>query len=131
MQLMTIRINFPMPVVDKYNWNCQRYLNPNDNNNSNDLHIIICNNNLLYIIVFFFSIYSLHHILFHYSLKENMESFWPKKLSHWRTKIRPGIQNNWRILESNWLDIESQIVNLTINIESKWLYFFFQCFLCH
>ena len=29
------------------------------------------------------------------------------------TKIWPGIPNNWRIFESNWLDIESQIVNLT------------------
>ena len=42
---------------------------------------------------------------------------WKKKLSHFDliswvtggTKIRPGIPSNWRIFESNWLDIESQI----------------------
>ena len=73
-----------------------------------------------------------------------MESFWPKKLSHWRTRTRTRIQSNCWIFESNWLDIESQIdlilrvkltrywesnwldienkiVNLTLNIESIWL----------
>ena len=42
---------------------------------------------------------------------------WKKKWSHfdlksWVTggsKIRPGIPTNWRIFESNWLDIESQL----------------------
>ena len=52
---------------------------------------------------------------------------WKKICSHsdlksWvtdETKIRPGILSNWRIFESNWLDIESQFkltqyrVNLT------------------
>ena len=37
------------------------------------------------------------------------------------TKIWPGIPNNWRIFESNWLDIESQIDNLTLIIELIWL----------
>ena len=41
------------------------------------------------------------------------------------------IQSHWRIFESNWLDIDSQIVNLILNIEStfrsKWLHFLFQC----
>ena len=43
------------------------------------------------------------------SLKEKMESFWPKKLSHFsELKFGPKIPSNWRIFESNWLDIESQ-----------------------
>ena len=37
------------------------------------------------------------------------------------TKIRTGIPSKWRIFESNWLHIESQIVNLTLNVESIWL----------
>ena len=45
-----------------------------------------------------------------------MESFWPKIWVTSRTKILAGIPSNWRIFESNWLDIESQIVNLTQNI---------------
>ena len=63
---------------------------------------------------------------------------WKKKWSHFDlknwvtggTKIWPGIPSNWRIFESNWFDIESQIDNLALNIESvfrsKWLHFFFQ-----
>ena len=39
-----------------------------------------------------------------------MELFWPKKLSDYSgTEIRPGIPSNWRIFESNWLAIDSQI----------------------
>ena len=53
---------------------------------------------------------------------------WKKKWSHFDlknwvtggTNIQPGIPSNWRIFESNWLDIESQFV-LTLNIESIWL----------
>ena len=45
------------------------------------------------------------------SLKEKMESFWPKKLSHWWNKIRSWIPSNWRIFESNLLDIESIFQN--------------------
>ena len=44
--------------------------------------------------------------------KKKMESFWPKKLSHWvtgGTKFWHGILSNWRMSKSNWLDIESQI----------------------
>ena len=45
---------------------------------------------------------------------------WKKKWSYFDlksgvtggTKIRPGIPSNWRIFESNWLDIESQFKNL-------------------
>ena len=46
-----------------------------------------------------------------------MELFWPKKLSHWRTKIPPGILSK---SASNTLNIESQIVSLRI-FESNWL----------
>ena len=53
---------------------------------------------------------------------------WRKKLSHfdlksWVTggaKIRPGIPSNWKIFESNWLDVESQF-ELTLNIKSIWV----------
>ena len=57
-----------------------------------------------------------------------------KKLGHFDikswvtcgTKIRPGKVGNWRIFESNWLHIESQIdstlrVKLTQHWESNWL----------
>ena len=69
------------------------------------------------------------------------------------TKIRPGIPSNWRIFESNWLDIESQFWNqlstssqfysnilqlleipgrilvppVTQLFRSKWLHFFCLC----
>ena len=51
---------------------------------------------------------------------------WKKKWSHFdlkrwvtgRTKIQPGIPSNWRIFESIWLYNTSQILNLTLNIES-------------
>ena len=39
----------------------------------------------------------------------------------WSLKEIRRIPRNWRIFESNWLDIESQIVNLTLNVESIWL----------
>ena len=86
---------------------------------------------------------------------------WKKKWSHFDlkswvtggTKIRPGIPSNRRMIESNWLDIESQILNwlsisnqfdsnilqllgipgrilvppVTQLFRSKWLNFFFQC----
>ena len=58
--------------------------------------------------------------------KEKMESFWPKSWVTGGTKFRPGIPSNWRIFESYWLDIESQMdsilrVNLTRYWESNWL----------
>ena len=50
--------------------------------------------------------------------KEKIESFWPEKFLTWKvtdgTIISPGIPSNWRIFESNWLDIESQMDELTI-----------------
>ena len=54
---------------------------------------------------------------------------WKKKWSHFDlkswvtggTKIRPGIPSNWKLFESNWLDIESQIDNLNLNNGSIWL----------
>ena len=70
---------------------------------------------------------------------------WKKKWSHFDLKVEslaelkfdPGFQSsNWRIFESNWFDIESQINNLTLSTESilvppmtqlfrsKWLHFF-------
>ena len=50
--------------------------------------------------------------------------FWPKKLSHDGTKIRPGIPSNWRIFELYQLDTESQVDNLTLSSyrESIWVY---------
>ena len=47
---------------------------------------------------------------------------WKKKLSQFDqkswvtggTKIRPRIPSNWKIVESNWLDIESQIVRVNL-----------------
>ena len=44
-----------------------------------------------------------------HTLKERMESFWPKKLSHWILRIN-----------LNWLSISSQF-ELTLNIESTWI----------
>ena len=42
-----------------------------------------------------------------------MESFWPKKFwVNGGTKIRPGIPSNWKIFESNWLDMESQFKSM-------------------
>ena len=41
------------------------------------------------------------------TLKEKMESFWPKKFESGGTKIRPEIPSNFRIFESKWLAIES------------------------
>ena len=76
---------------------------------------------------------------------------WTKKRSHFDlkswvtggTKIQPGIPSNWRIFESNWLDIECQIDSNIVQLlgilgrilvppvtqlfRSKWLRFFFQC----
>ena len=82
---------------------------------------------------------------------EKNESFWPKKLSHWRNLnltlkveslaelkfdlkswvtggfiIRPGKMSNWRIFQSIVLSMLSQFesqcwVNLTLNVESTWL----------
>ena len=86
--------------------------------------------------------------LIHYFAGPRFEvPHWKIKWSHFdlkswvtgATKIRPEIPSNWRISESNRLDIVSQIANLTHNIESifscasdstfrsKWLNFFFQC----
>ena len=89
------------------------------------------------------------------SMKELREFLlhWKKKWSHFdqkswvtgRTKIWPGIPSNWRIFESNWLDIESQldsnilqllgipgrilVLPVTRLFRSKWHHFVFQCFL--
>ena len=61
---------------------------------------------------------------------------WEKNFSHFDlnswvtggTKIRPGEVDNWRIFESNWLNIVCQIdstlrVKLTQHWESNWLNF--------
>ena len=40
------------------------------------------------------------------------------------TKIQPRILSNWRIFESNWLDIESLIDNSTLNIDLIWLKYY-------
>ena len=80
---------------------------------------------------------------------------WKKKWSHFDlkswvtgwTKIRPGIPSTWIIFESNWFDIESQIVNtlqllgiptrilvppVTQLFMSKWLNFSFSAsYLAH
>ena len=61
-------------------------------------------------------------MLFLYSIQIH----WKEKGSHfdlksWVTggiKIWPKVPSNWRIFKSNWLDIESQINNVTLNIES-------------
>ena len=58
-----------------------------------------------------------------YIERKKNKSFWHKKLVTCWTKIRPGKVGNWRIFESNWLNIKSQIdstlrVKLTLNIES-------------
>ena len=37
------------------------------------------------------------------------------------TKIQPGITSNWRMFESNWLEIENQNDNSTLNSESIWI----------
>ena len=50
-----------------------------------------------------------------HALEEKMEPF---DLKSWVTggpKIRPGIPSNCRIFQSNWLDIENQIDNWTLN----------------
>ena len=41
------------------------------------------------------------------TLKEKIESFWPKSWVTGGIKIRSGILSNWRIFEAKWLDIES------------------------
>ena len=52
------------------------------------------------------------------SLKEKWIHFDLKSWVTGGTKIRPGILSNLTIFESNWLDIESQIVQLTRYWES-------------
>ena len=47
------------------------------------------------------------------SLKEKIESFWPKKLS-------PITTSNLRIFESNWLDIANQFEILILNISTRY-----------
>ena len=68
------------------------------------------------------------------TLKEKMESFWPKSWVTGGSKIRPRIPSNWRIFESNWLHIESQIViwskfssSSDSTFKVKMTFFFFQC----
>ena len=54
---------------------------------------------------------------------------WKKKWSHFDlksrvtcgSKILPGIPSNWRMFESNWLDIESQIDSILIVKLTIWL----------
>ena len=58
--------------------------------------------------------------------KKKIKSFWHKKMSQCGTQIRPGKVGNWRIFESNWLNIESLIdstltVKLAQHWESNWL----------
>ena len=64
--------------------------------------------------------------------RKSLKYHWKKKWSHfdlksWVTggsKFRPWILSNWIIFESKWLDIESLIDNLTLNIESIWLKYY-------
>ena len=61
-----------------------------------------------------------------YTERKKIKSFWHKKLVTCGTKIRPGKVGNWRIFESNWLNIESLIdstlrVKLAQHWESSWL----------
>ena len=57
------------------------------------------------------------------TINECTEKIWSHfDLKSWvtgGTKIRPGIQSNWRIFESKWLDIGSQFELTCWNIESK------------
>ena len=66
-------------------------------------------------------------------------SHWMKKWSNFDlkswvnggTKIRPGIQSNWKVFESIWLKYSpithNHIRPVTQLFRSKWLHFFFQC----
>ena len=65
---------------------------------------------LIFFLLFFYlikEIMLLNNSFIYFSqitLKEKMESFGPRKLSHCMhggTKIRPRITSNWRIFESN------------------------------
>ena len=61
-----------------------------------------------------------------YTEKKKISHFDPKSWVTWGTKIRPSKVGNWRIFESNWLNIKSQIdsalrVKLTQHWESNWL----------
>ena len=60
--------------------------------------------------------------------KNNWSHFDLKSRVTGGTKIRPEIPGNWRIFESNWVDIESQIVNLTCLLWSLWLVLWFVLF---
>ena len=61
-----------------------------------------------------------------FSLSINSELHWKIKWSHFDlkswvtegTNIQPAILSDWRIFESNWLDIESQI---KLRVNKKWL----------
>ena len=50
------------------------------------------------------------------TLREKIESFWPKGWVTGGTNIRLGKVGNWRIFESNWLNIESRI-DSTLRVE--------------
>ena len=53
-----------------------------------------------------------------YSERKKTSHFGLKSWVTGGTKIRPGMTSYWRIFESNWLDIESQIVN-RFDVESQ------------
>ena len=62
-------------------------------------------------------------------MKEEMESFWPKSRVISGSKIWHGIVSNWRLFESNWIDIHiesNSVLPMTQLFRSKWLDFFFQ-----
>ena len=102
----------------------------------NDLHFIlqpyIILPNLLHYITRLscFCLYRVTNRLFSLSStlhSATVEIHWKKKWSHFYlkswvtrgTKIWPWIPSNWRIFELNWLNIESQIVNLPLKL--NWL----------
>ena len=58
------------------------------------------------------------------TLREKLSHFDTKSWITGGTKIRPGKVSNWRIFQSNWLNIESQIdstfrVKFRLNIQSQ------------
>ena len=70
---------------------------------------------IMYIVLFK---YYLKWINLSKSLNEKWCHFDLKSWITGGTKIRPGIQSNWRIFESNWLGIEGEKTNFTLNTES-------------
>ena len=86
--------------------------------------------------------YHIFQWFFKEHFKKKMSHFYLKSWVSGGTKIRPGIPSNWRIFESNWLDIERQFDSYILQLlgipgrillppvtqlfRSKWLIFFFQ-----